>query len=101
MGLKSSTVSGLLFLGIKAMRELLMLVRSIMLLKKSANNLKKSAFIMGLHFLINFPLKPSGPGAWSIGIALITLRKSSSLKSAAKNPSLAFGEGMTDHRRFH
>lgn len=41
--------------------------------EKSENNLKKSGFMTDQHFLINLPLKPSGPGAWLLGISEITL----------------------------
>jgi hypothetical protein len=72
MGLKSSIEAGLSFLGISAMRELLMLLRSKVPEQKSENNLKQS-YLMRFHvFFMNSPLNPSGPGAWSLGRSLIT-----------------------------
>jgi len=41
-------------------------------LKKSKHKVYMSSFIMFQHFFIKSPLKPSGPGALSGGMCLIT-----------------------------
>ena len=64
IGLKSSILSGLSFLGINAMIEELMLLRSMLSEQKSFSNLVKPSFIICQNFFMKRPLKPSGPGAW-------------------------------------
>lgn len=51
--------------------------------EKSLHSLLKSISIRGQHFLINFSLKPSGPGAWSTGISFSATEISSSVKGGS------------------
>jgi hypothetical protein len=57
MGLKSLTVSGLSFFGMRAMIDELMLERSMLWLLKSLKNLMKSSLMKAQHFFNEKPIK--------------------------------------------
>ena len=71
MGLKSLTLEALSTFRMRVMNEELMLLRQILLLKKSLQMLWKSCLIIGQHFLMKSLLNPFGPGHLSLGNALI------------------------------
>jgi hypothetical protein len=64
------------------MKELLIASRLTLPAKKSLLSWYMSSLMICQHFLKNMPLKPSGPGALSMGICLTTLSISSLVNGA-------------------
>lgn len=82
IGLKSLGEVGLLFFGIKVMKEFLIACKRTLPAKKSLQTWYISSLMICHHFFINMPLKPSGPGALSTGIYFTTLSISSLVNGA-------------------
>jgi hypothetical protein len=72
IGLNLFIIVGQITLGTRVMKELLIACRCTTPLKKSMHISYISFLMMGQHFLINIPLKPSGLGALSQDIVLTT-----------------------------